>query len=340
MLPVPWARALVALAILKELLLAILHRRRDGAVVSRRDERQPPQDGGDGNDVDDGPWLRLIQLLRSALARLPPPGGGCSCGQKTLGLLSVFTLFMCGVHIVCTKSLRCTSCHAFSPARGIVVEAIDHGTVAVHQNQPAISILLVRLHPDTEQEHHAPVPAILQGCVEFGPGPLKERVRGNEEEKVHPHLLVVVPERPAVDKLLAKEVLVPDTKAAEDLNLGPITTPAAVVADSPLNAPHQPLDLTLTKLIVFSIRRREPKASKPVAAIVMQVMGDFIPEVFQNPMFRYVIGVCLRRLRGPDCFAQGCKPIVTAMVITAMQAMSHPVRSLCPPPDIALECIR
>jgi hypothetical protein len=153
-------------------------------------------------------------------------------------------------------------------------------------------------------------------------------------------LLVVAPERPAVDKLLAKEVLVPDIKAAEDLNLGPLTTPAAVVADSPLNAPHQPSDVTLTKLIVFPIRQREPKASKPMAAIVMQVMGDFIPEVFQNPMFRDVIRVCLRRLGGPDCLSQGCKTIVIAMVVTAMQTMSHPVSSLCPPPDIALECIR
>ena len=174
---------------------------------------------------------------------------------------------MCGVHIVCTKSLRCTSCHAFSPARGIVVEAIDHGTVAVHQNRPAISILLVRLHPDTEQEHHAPVPAILQGCVEFGQSPLKERGRGNEEDNVHPPLLVVAPERPAVDKLLAKEVLVPDIKAAEDLNLGPITTtPASFVACSMLHTPHQPSDLTLTKLIVFPIWRRKPvalKASNP-----------------------------------------------------------------------------
>ncbi len=76
------ARALVALAILKELLLAISGRRRDGAVVSHRDERQPPQDGGDGDDVDDGPWLGLIQLLRSALARLPPPGGGVPVGKK------------------------------------------------------------------------------------------------------------------------------------------------------------------------------------------------------------------------------------------------------------------
>ena len=57
----------------------------------------------------------------------------------------------------------------------VVKSPIDHGTVAVHQtrNRPAISILLVSLHPDTEQEHHAPVPAMLQRYVEFGQGPLK-----------------------------------------------------------------------------------------------------------------------------------------------------------------------
>ena len=154
---------------------------------------------------------------------------------------------MCGVHIVYTKFLMGASYNALSPARRIVVEAIDHGTVAVHQNRPAVSILLVRLHPDTEQEHHAPVPAIIQGDVEFGAGPLKERGRGNEEDKVHTHLLVVAPEGPAVDKLLAKKVLVPNIKAAEDLNLGPITTtPPTLVTNSPLHAPHQPSDLTLT----------------------------------------------------------------------------------------------
>ena len=67
--------ALVTLAILEELLLAMSHRRRDGAVVPCRDEGQPPQNGVDGDNVDDGPRLGLIQLLRSALARLPPPGG-------------------------------------------------------------------------------------------------------------------------------------------------------------------------------------------------------------------------------------------------------------------------
>jgi len=78
------ARALVALAILKELLLAISHRRRDGAVVPCRDEGQPPQNGGDGDNVDDGPRLRLIQLLRSALTRLPPPAGGVPAADRNL----------------------------------------------------------------------------------------------------------------------------------------------------------------------------------------------------------------------------------------------------------------
>ncbi len=53
------------------------------------------------------------------------------------------------------------------------------------------------------------------------------------------------PERPAVDKLLAKEVLVPDVKAAEDLNLGPLaTTPAAQETHTRRHAPHQLLNLT------------------------------------------------------------------------------------------------
>ncbi len=70
------ARSLITLAILKEILLAMSHCRRDGAVVPRRDEGQPPQNGGDGDNVDDRPRLGLIQLLRSVLARLPRPGGG------------------------------------------------------------------------------------------------------------------------------------------------------------------------------------------------------------------------------------------------------------------------
>jgi hypothetical protein len=175
--------------------------------------------------------------------------------------------------------------------------------------------------------------------TKFGAGPLEKRGRGDEEDIVHPHLLVVAPERPAVDKLLAKKVLVPDIKAAEDLDFGPVTTTASVVADSPLHAPHQSSDMTVTELIVPSIRWREPKARKPVAAIVVQVMGNFFPEIFQRPMLCNIISVCLSGLGGPDFFAQGCKPIVPAMIVTAMQAVCHPVSVLCPPPDIALECI-
>ena len=68
----------------------------------------------------------------------------------------------------------------------------------------------------------------------------------------HSHLLVVSPERPAVDKLLAEEVLVPYVKAAEDLNLRPLaTTPAALVTSTLLHAPHQQPNLTFGELIAF-----------------------------------------------------------------------------------------
>ena len=203
-----------------------------------------------------------------------------------------------------------------SPAvRRIVVEGIHQGTVAVHQNGPTVTILLVRPHPHTEQQQHAPVPAAIQGRVEFGAGPLEKRGRGDEEDIAHTHLLVVAPERPAVDKLLAKKVLVPDIKAAEDLDFGPVTTTAAAsVAHSLLHAPHQSSDMTVTELIVLSIRWREPKAREPVAAIVVQVMGNFFPEIFQRPMLCNVISVCLSGLGGPNSFAQGCKPIVVAMI--------------------------
>ena len=145
---------------------------------------------------------------------------------------------------------------------------------------------------------------------------------------------MVAPERPAVDKLLAQKVLVPDIKAAEDRDLN-------LLANSPLHVPHQPSDLTLTKLIGFPIRRRKPKANEPVAAIVVQVMDDFVLEVFQNPMFRDVSSVCLSRLGSPDSFAQGCKPMVIAVVITAMEnePSFEESATLRSPPDIALDCI-
>ncbi len=79
------ASALVTLAILKALLLVMPHRCRDGhgAVVPCRDEVQTSRNGGDEDNVDDGPRLGLVQprLLRSALVRLPPPGGNVQCSS-------------------------------------------------------------------------------------------------------------------------------------------------------------------------------------------------------------------------------------------------------------------
>jgi hypothetical protein len=84
------------------------HLRRDGAMVPRRDEGQPPQNGGDGDYVDDGPWLGLIQLLRSALTRLPPPGGGIPTADQNLK----FTL---SFNFVCTKKQSlCVVCTLFT----------------------------------------------------------------------------------------------------------------------------------------------------------------------------------------------------------------------------------
>ena len=100
--------ALVTLAKLEELLLAMSHRRRDGAVVPCRDEGQPPQNGGDGDNLDDGPRLGLIQLLRSALARLPPPAGVVPAADRNLKF-TLSLLFGCKIderfihclHVVC-----------------------------------------------------------------------------------------------------------------------------------------------------------------------------------------------------------------------------------------------
>ncbi len=62
----------------------------------------------------------------------------------------------------------------------------------------------------------------------------------------HTHLLMVGPERPAVDKLLADEVLVPDAKAAEDLKLRPAATASTALETCMLlHAPHQPPNLTI-----------------------------------------------------------------------------------------------
>jgi len=94
---------------------------------------------------------------------------------------------------------------------------------------------------------------------------------------------VVAPRPPAVDKLLAQKVLVPNVQAAEDLNLWPFTTASsASKARSLHHAPHKPSDLMLIQLVVPPILWRQPQANKPVAAKVMQVTGQFPPKVLEN----------------------------------------------------------
>jgi len=128
----------------------------------------------------------------------------------------------------------------------------------------------------------------------------------------HTHLLVVGPERPAVDKLLAEEVLVPDVKAAEDLNLRPLATASA--APKPhtlLHAPHQPPNLTFGELIVPSVGHRQPEPTKPVGtAKVVKKVGQFGPKVLENWMLCDVVRVFISRVGGPNGFAQSCEAVV------------------------------
>ncbi len=107
---------------------------------------------------------------------------------------------------------------------------------------------------------------------------------------------MVGPERPAVDKLRAVEVLVPNVKAAEDLNLRPLATaPAALGTRTLLHAPHQPPNLTFKELIVPSVGYRQPEPSKPVGtAKVVQEIGQFGPKVLENRMLRDVGTVFIR----------------------------------------------
>ena len=179
-----------------------------------------------------------------------------------------------------------------SPALGVVVETIDHGTVTFLQHRPTIPVLLVGLHQDTEQEHHAPVPAALQGYIEICAGSHVERRRRDEEDIVHPHVLVVAEQGLAVYELVAEEVFVPDIKAAEYLDLTPVhATASTLLAHTFLQAPQQPSDIACKQLVVLSIRWRETKTSKPVTVKIMQKIGNFLAEIFQMLVFHYVICV-------------------------------------------------
>ena len=167
-----------------------------------------------------------------------------------------------------------------SPPR-VVIQAVDHGTVFL-EHGAAVPVLLVCLHEDAEKEHHTPIPTAVQACFEVGTGPLVERRRRDEENKVHPHNVMTWKE-PAVDKLVAQKVLVTYVKAAEDLDLSPVLTAAsALVTSARLHAPHQPSNITSIKLFVASVRWREPKAGKPVVMKVLQIMGYLFAEILQR----------------------------------------------------------
>ena len=96
----------------------------------------------------------------------------------------------------------------------------------------------------------------------------------------------------AVDKLLSEEILVTYVKAAEDLDLSPVLTPASTLGTcTMLQAPHQPSNITAIKLFVLSVRRRKPKARKPMATKVVQIVGYLFAEVFQRWMLLDIISV-------------------------------------------------
>jgi hypothetical protein len=61
-----WAPIIITLSVFKQVLLAISHYSRDGAVVTDRNERQPPQNGGGGHDV------RTPRPYPSKAAAVPP----------------------------------------------------------------------------------------------------------------------------------------------------------------------------------------------------------------------------------------------------------------------------
>jgi len=176
-----------------------------------------------------------------------------------------------------------------SPALCVVVKTINHGAVTFLQHRPAIPVLLVCLHQDAEEEHHAPVPAAFQGHIKLCAGSLVELRRRDEEDIVHPHL-VVAAKGPAVYELLAEEVFVPNIKAAEDLNLTPFLA-AATVSNTLLQAPNQPPDITSSQLLVLSIRWRETKSTKPATVKIVQIMGNFLAQIFEMLVFTYVFCV-------------------------------------------------
>ena len=92
-----WTPCLVAPSVLEELMFAIAHRSRNGAVIPHGDKRQPAQNTDDGHHVGYLALLGLIQLLCPALASLPPPLGRTPAGEK---IYTVYKHSLFGLHRV------------------------------------------------------------------------------------------------------------------------------------------------------------------------------------------------------------------------------------------------
>jgi hypothetical protein len=131
-----WLPVLMTFSQRKEVSLAASQHLRNSAVVPSWNERQPSNDGGDWHNVDD--WLLLlIQLLRPALASLPPPRGDSPVHLRnkdqlicTLDAHLMHTQSRHSADSLHTNSKQCTR----APARSKVAETLDHGAVAVHPN--------------------------------------------------------------------------------------------------------------------------------------------------------------------------------------------------------------
>ena len=93
----------------------------------------------------------------------------------------------------------------------------------------------------------------------------------------------------AVDKSAAKEVLVTYVKVAEDMDLPVLATAFTLGITTMLHAPPKPSNITTVKLFVRSVRRRKPKASKPMAMKVVQIMSYLFAQIFQRFMFLDII---------------------------------------------------
>ena len=98
---------------------------------------------------------------------------------------------------------------------------------------------------------------------------------------------MVAAQWPAIYKLVAEEVFVADIEAGKDLDLRPFSSSstANIKTRSLLHSPHKPSDVTAFELVVFSVGWREPKATKPVTAKIVQKIGNFLAEIFKMLVF-------------------------------------------------------